>query len=117
MDAFAKKLWEYEFGNHEIAYDFTKHEIRKGAYGQKGSRYGWDVDHILPQALGGMDDVSNLQITHIETNESKGDKISFWIDETLYQVKRISKLFKEDKIADYSYEGKKHCIIIIGGCR
>lgn len=115
MDSFAKKLWEHDFGNTEVAHDFTGCEIRRSAYGQRDSRFGWDIDHILPQSQGGSDAVFNLQITHIETNAERGNKNSFWIDGALYQVKRVSRLYQEDNVANYPYEerDKKYCIVIV----
>jgi hypothetical protein len=113
MDNATKKLWEQEFGNNEIAYDFVGREIRKGCYGQRGSKYGWDIDHIFPKSQGGTDDFVNLQITHMETNAERANKMTFWIDDTLYQVKRVSRLYDGDEVANYNYNGKKYCIIIV----
>jgi hypothetical protein len=48
MDKEVKKFWENEFGNSEVGYDFTGYEVRKGSYGQNGSEFGWNIDHILP---------------------------------------------------------------------
>ena len=35
--------------------------IRYSYYGKKHSRYGWHVDHFIPKALGGSDEIHNLQ--------------------------------------------------------
>ena len=123
MENAIRKFWEHEFGNSEIGFDFAGWEVRKGAYGQEGSRYGWNIDHILPKSKGGTDDYNNLQITHIDTNSERGNKISFWLDDIpvnnlsyqiSYQVKRTSRLTNVDVVADYNnhYDGKKYCIII-----
>jgi hypothetical protein len=113
MDKEVKKFWENEFGNSEVGYDFADYEVRKAAYGQTGSEYGWDIDHILPKSLGGTDHYYNLQITHISTNKERGNKLSFWIDGILYQVKKMTRLSDEDEIADYPYDDKKYGIIIL----
>lgn len=47
------------------------------------------IHHVLPVALGGTNAVSNLICTNIATNAAAEDKITFWIDDSLYQVKRI----------------------------
>ena len=113
MDKFAKKLWENDFGNNEVGYDFDGCEVRKGSYDQKGSQYGWNIDHIFPESMGGSNDFSNLQVTHMETNTERGNKNTFWIDGTKYQIKRITHLSENDEVADYPYNGKEYCIVIL----
>jgi hypothetical protein len=124
MDNAIRKFWEHEFGSSEIGYDFAGWEVRKGAYGQNGSRFGWNIDHILPKSKGGTDDRNNLQITHMDTNAERGNRITFWLDDVFvddksfqvsYQVKRVSRLGKDDDVADYNnyYKDKKYCIVIV----
>lgn len=47
--------------------------IVRGKYGNRDSRYGWEIDHVLPKALGGGDDAVNLRAMQWENNLSKGD--------------------------------------------
>ena len=125
MDAFAKKFWEHEFGSSDVGYDFAGREVRKGAHGkeQDGSRYLWNIDHILPVSMGGNNDLNNLQITRLDTNSERANRMSFWINDVLdangnsfqvsYQVKRKSRITEDDDVADiYDYNNKKYCIII-----
>ena len=46
--------------------------IRWEDYG-KNSRFGWNVDHIVPEARGGTDHIDNLQPLHWENNARKSD--------------------------------------------
>jgi hypothetical protein len=122
MDNAVRKFWEHEFGSSEIGYDFAGRQVRKGAYGQSGSGFGWNIDHILPKSMGGTDDINNRQITHMYTNAERGNRNTFWLDnvqakgkpcQASCQVKRISRLSKDDVVAKYRYDGKKYCIVIV----
>lgn len=70
----AMLLWSKSFGKTTKAKDFAGREIVKAAYDQRGSAYGWNVDHILPQSRGGKTTESNLICCHIQTNDEKADK-------------------------------------------
>lgn len=93
----AMRFWEECYGNKLYAEDFHGNPMHKHAYGDKraaivsfGIKYcGWNIHHILPLALGGTNAKSNLLCTNIKTNEEAADKITFWIDDSCYQVKRI----------------------------
>lgn len=42
-------------------------------YGDRGSKYGWEIDHITPKSRGGSDELENLQPLQWENNARKGD--------------------------------------------
>jgi hypothetical protein len=46
--------------------------ILRNSYGET-TKYGWEIDHVLPLARHGSDELSNLQPLHWENNRSKGD--------------------------------------------
>ena len=94
----ALELWEAMFGSSDYAEDFDGGLMYKYAYGdsdyfeyRSGHKVycGWNIHHILPKACGGSNDISNLLCTNIITNEIAGDKVSYWIDDRLYQVQKI----------------------------
>ena len=45
--------------------------IIRNHYGLQ-TAYGWEVDHVYPQSLGGDDNLENLRAMHWENNKSKG---------------------------------------------
>ena len=94
----ALRFWEECYGNKQYAEDFHGNLMCKDGYGKNNfsvnyhgqKKYcGWNIHHVLPVALGGTNAVSNLVCTNIATNEAAENKITFWIDDCLYQVKRI----------------------------
>lgn len=42
-------------------------------YGKTDSKYGWEIDHIVPVALGGGDEIDNLQPLQWQNNRAKSD--------------------------------------------
>ena len=93
----ALKLWELRYGDKEFADDFHGYLMCRSGYGnpeyfvkKNGRRIycGWNIHHVLPKASGGTNAIDNLICTNIATNEGAADKITFWIDDCLYQVQR-----------------------------
>lgn len=94
----AYELWEMMFGSREYAEDFDGGLMYKHAYGNPeyceyrcGQKVycGWNIHHILPKACGGSNAIENLTCANIITNELAGDKVSYWIEDRLYQVKKV----------------------------
>ena len=70
----AMRLWSKSYGKATKVKDFTGREIVKGAYNNRNSKFGWNVDHILPQSRGGKTADYNLIICHILTNDETLNK-------------------------------------------
>lgn len=95
------RLWSKSFGNETKVKDFTGREIAKGAYNDRNSEYGWNVDHVLPQSRGGKTADYNLVCCHILTNDEKADKFPCFVANKLkfeivkvenhYEIKRVTK--------------------------
>lgn len=94
----AMQLWYECFGDVEFAEDFHGNLMCRSAYGDpdyfvrrhgQDIYCGWNIHHILPKEHGGTNAVENLICTNIVTNESAADKITYWIDDSLYQVQRV----------------------------
>jgi hypothetical protein len=52
--------------------------IVRNAYGNIDSIYGWEIDHVYPQSLGGGDDLDNLRAMQWENNRSKGNDYPYY---------------------------------------
>jgi 5-methylcytosine-specific restriction endonuclease McrA len=50
--------------------------IYRTSYG-KETDMGWEIDHIVPVAEGGTDDLSNLQALQSSLNAQKGDSLNW----------------------------------------
>jgi len=44
-------------------------------YGNCKSKWGWEVDHVMPVTMGGTDAIDNLQALHWKNNRAKGDSL------------------------------------------
>lgn len=75
----AMRLWVRDFGKAPKAVDFAGRGIAKGAYNDRNSNFGWNVDHILPQSQGGKTTDSNLICCHILTNDEKADRFPCFV--------------------------------------
>ena len=71
-----QKVWEK--GRFVSGYDsavWRKDEcgewVDRSQYGNRHSRYGWEIDHIRPESEGGGDALSNLRPLQWENNASK----------------------------------------------
>ncbi len=50
--------------------------IQFSQYGNRNSDYGWEVDHIIPVAMNGSDDLRNLRPLHWKNNAAKADGVA-----------------------------------------
>ena len=94
---FAQKLWRERYGLSNFATDFCGNYMCFEGYGDpdyyrffNGEKIycGWNIHHVLPKSKGGTDDKSNLVCTNIITNMMAADKITYWIDDEKYQVRK-----------------------------
>ena len=108
----AMRLWSKSFGKETKVKDFAGREIAKGAYNDRNSEFGWNVDHILPQSKGGKTADYNLICCHILTNDEKADRfpcfsangIKFEIVkvENHYEIKSVDKKVRKQSENDDS---------------
>lgn len=70
----ALRLWNKQIGKKNKGVDFAGREIAKAAYNDRNSKYGWNVDHIMPASRGGKTADHNLICCNIKTNDEKADR-------------------------------------------
>ena len=86
----AMRLWNKRYGKATTVKDFTGREMAKGAYNDRNSAKGWNVDHILPQSKGGVTAEHNLAICNIQTNDEKADKFpSFKANGIVFDIVKV----------------------------
>jgi 5-methylcytosine-specific restriction endonuclease McrA len=51
--------------------------MKRTDFGDRKSKYGWEIDHIKPVLHGGSDSIDNLQPLHWKNNAEKGDLLSW----------------------------------------
>ena len=54
-------------------WDICGHVMKYSEHGNIDSKYGWEIDHIIPSAKDGSDELNNLQPLQWENNRRKGD--------------------------------------------
>ncbi len=103
------RLWNKSFGRETKVKDFAGRTIAKGAYNDRNSECGWNVDHILPQSRGGVTADHNLVCCHIFTNDEKADKFPcFNANGTSFEIIKVQNHYE---IRHKSNEPKKQKII------
>ena len=103
------RLWSKFYGKATKVKDFTGREIVKGAYNNRNSEFGWNVDHILPQSRGGKTADYNLIICHISTNDEKADKFPvFNANGKKFEILKVENHYEIREISNGTNEGKQN---------
>lgn len=86
----AMAIWSKCYGKATRVKDFSGREMDKGSYDNRNSKYGWNLDHILPKSRGGKDSESNLICVNITTNDEKADKYPvFTSNDKIFEIIKV----------------------------
>lgn len=96
----AFKLWDAIYGTETAVQDCFGTYMYRDDYGDRQKRrkakngeyyyYGWELDHILPESLGGTDMNNNLEPMNWQNNLEKADKTVFSINGESYRLYRCT---------------------------
>ena len=70
--------------------DYAGAWIRRDLYGQRNTKYGWEIDHCKPISKGGSNDLRNLYPLHWKNNQEKGDSYPKW--QTIFSSEGIENI-------------------------
>ncbi len=95
----AMRLWTKSYGKETKVVDFAGRVMVKGAYNDRNSDYGWNVDHILPQSQGGKTADYNLICCHILTNDEKANKFPCFVaNSTKFEILKVENHYEIKKV-------------------
>lgn len=101
----AMYLWTKTLGDSHKAKDFSGRLMEKGAYGDRNSKYGWNIDHILPKSQGGSDSEYNLICSHIKTNSEKADSFPcFNANNRNFEIIKVKNHFEIRETSNHNTE-------------
>ncbi len=101
----ALRLWNKQIGKKNKGIDFAGREIAKAAYNDRNSKYGWNVDHIMPESRGGKTADYNLICCNIKTNDEKADRFpAFKANGRTFEIRKRENHYE---IFDKVENGKK----------
>ena len=104
----AMRLWNKAFGKETKVSDFAGREMAKGAYNDRNSKYGWNVDHIQPTSRGGKTADHNLVCCNIDTNDEKGDKFPcFTANGRNFQIIKVQNHYEIQEHKSYVSESQE----------
>jgi hypothetical protein len=95
------EIWRIDqFGNN-ISYE---------EYG-KTTKYGWDIDHTIPKAKGGSDELCNLLPVHFSKNRAMGERMDEKDKVAFFNAIREKRGIIRNKMHKFNFEEGKYAFV------
>lgn len=83
------------FSPDQIRRDYAGAYIMKDHYGDRTSKFGWEIDHIVPLSKNGLYEINNYAPLQWENNVIKDENFPFWQTKVKFEENTNIEFFQD----------------------